>query len=228
MDIAALARPEILAMQPYESARSSMSADGILLNANEAPCTLVDDPGFAGLELNRYPPPQPAALVDRLARLYGVGTDQLLVTRGSDEGIDRWDNVLGLRRLASEYEERTLTEFLEALALVSDQDTLDETANAPTLLTLHAAKGLEFDCVHIVNMHAGSIPMQFPDSDVIEEFCLAYTACSRARKKLRMYMAGDEKVSPYIEYMFDKFKETFDIRQSLGYNTDEDEEEEWD
>ena len=88
MDIAALARPEILAMQPYESARSSMSADGILLNANEAPCTLVDDPGFAGLELNRYPPPQPAALVDRLARLYGVGTDQLLVTRGSDEGID--------------------------------------------------------------------------------------------------------------------------------------------
>ncbi len=41
-------------------------------------------------------------------------------------------------------EERGLTEFLENLALVSDQDTLPEQPDAPTLLTLHAAKGLEF------------------------------------------------------------------------------------
>jgi histidinol-phosphate aminotransferase len=88
MDISALARPEILAMKPYESARSSMSADGILLNANEAPCALLDEPGLADLDLNRYPAPQPAALVDRLAALYGVGAHQLLATRGSDEGID--------------------------------------------------------------------------------------------------------------------------------------------
>jgi histidinol-phosphate aminotransferase len=88
MDIAALARPEILAMKPYDSARSSMSAEGILLNANEAPCALVDDGELAGLALNRYPAPQPPALVERLAALYGVEPDRLLVTRGSDEGID--------------------------------------------------------------------------------------------------------------------------------------------
>jgi histidinol-phosphate aminotransferase len=88
MDIAALARPEILAMKPYDSARSSMSAEGILLNANEAPCALVDDGGDAALALNRYPAPQPPALVERLAGLYGVDPDRLLVTRGSDEGID--------------------------------------------------------------------------------------------------------------------------------------------
>jgi histidinol-phosphate aminotransferase len=88
MDISALARPEILAMKPYESARSSMSAEGILLNANEAPRTLIDEPEFTGLELNRYPAPQPAPLVERLAGLYGVDRRQVLVTRGSDEGID--------------------------------------------------------------------------------------------------------------------------------------------
>ncbi len=88
MDISALARPEIVAMKPYASARSSMSAEGILLNANEAPRALVDEDALEGLALNRYPPPQPGVLVTRLASIYGVEEQQLLVTRGSDEGID--------------------------------------------------------------------------------------------------------------------------------------------
>ncbi len=88
MDIASLARPEILAMQPYASARSSMPDGGVLLNANEAPWSLVDEPGLAALELNRYPSPQPAALKERFADLYGVDAKGLLITRGSDEGID--------------------------------------------------------------------------------------------------------------------------------------------
>ncbi|NIM69386.1 MAG: histidinol-phosphate transaminase [Xanthomonadales bacterium] len=88
MGITDLARPEILALQPYASARSSMSAEGILLNANEAPTMLVDDPALQSLALNRYPAPQPAALRERLAELYGVAEDRLLLTRGSDEGID--------------------------------------------------------------------------------------------------------------------------------------------
>ena len=83
-----LARPEILALKPYVSARSGAAADGVLLNANEAPASLLDDPAFAALDLNRYPSPQPHELRDRLASLYGVAADQLLITRGSDEGID--------------------------------------------------------------------------------------------------------------------------------------------
>jgi len=79
-----LARPEIRALQPYSSARMEARGGTILLNANESPW-----PPFAGGEdWNRYPDPQPAALVARLARLYGVEDDQLLVGRGSDEGID--------------------------------------------------------------------------------------------------------------------------------------------
>ena len=86
--IGSLARPEILAMEPYQSARGTASADGILLNANEAPESLVAGTGRWSLELNRYPPSQPQSLVERMSALYGVGNDQLLVTRGSDEGID--------------------------------------------------------------------------------------------------------------------------------------------
>lgn len=79
-----LARPDIRALQPYSSARMEARGGTILLNANESPW-----PPFAGDEdWSRYPDPQPAALVARLASLYGVGEGQLLVGRGSDEGID--------------------------------------------------------------------------------------------------------------------------------------------
>ncbi len=88
MDINKLARPEIVAMKPYVSARSSAASDGILLNANESPCTHVDDPEWQRLSLNRYPAPQPGELRKRLAGLYGVDQSRLLITRGSDEGID--------------------------------------------------------------------------------------------------------------------------------------------
>jgi histidinol-phosphate aminotransferase len=84
MGIESLARPEILAMKPYSSARKEAPGEGILLNANESPWTLIDEPGA----LNRYPDPQPAMLLSRLAGLYSVPEDNLLVTRGSDEGID--------------------------------------------------------------------------------------------------------------------------------------------
>jgi histidinol-phosphate aminotransferase len=88
MDINRIARPEIVAMKPYESARNSASADGILLNANEAPFTHVQDAEWQRLSLNRYPPPQPALLRSRLAGMYEVAESNVLITRGSDEGID--------------------------------------------------------------------------------------------------------------------------------------------
>jgi histidinol-phosphate aminotransferase len=88
MDINSIARPEIVAMKPYESARKSAAADGILLNANEAPATLTDDPDWRRLSLNRYPSPQPSELKSHLATLYGVDESNVLLTRGSDEGID--------------------------------------------------------------------------------------------------------------------------------------------
>ena len=87
MNVRTLARPEILAMKPYSSARKEAPARGVLLNANEAPWPLLE-PLPDTRALNRYPDPQPMDLVENLAALYGLPEDHVLVTRGSDEGID--------------------------------------------------------------------------------------------------------------------------------------------
>lgn len=79
-ELLALARPEIVAMSAFSSARSEAVKGDIWLDANEIPCN-------DGL-YNRYPEPQPYSLVSYLATLYGLKSDQVIVTRGSDEGID--------------------------------------------------------------------------------------------------------------------------------------------
>jgi len=80
-----LARPEIRALQPYSSARMEAGGGQIFLNANESAWAPAGDDE---LGCNRYPEPQPAALVSTLAALYGLRHEQLLVGRGSDEAID--------------------------------------------------------------------------------------------------------------------------------------------
>lgn len=84
MSVLDLARPDIRAMQPYSSARMEASGGEVFLNANESAWS--SDGAAAGC--NRYPDPQPAALVQALATLYGVPVERLLVGRGSDEMID--------------------------------------------------------------------------------------------------------------------------------------------
>lgn len=79
-----LARPEIRALQPYSSARMEAPSGDVWLNANESPWP----PLGGGDGWNRYPDPRPAALIERLAKLYCVEPDQMLIGRGSDEGID--------------------------------------------------------------------------------------------------------------------------------------------
>jgi histidinol-phosphate aminotransferase len=80
----ALARPEIVALQPYEHAAWEPQLER--LHANELPWRPAGDHSMAGL--NRYPEPQPRALVEALARLYAVAPASVLVGRGSDEAID--------------------------------------------------------------------------------------------------------------------------------------------
>jgi DNA helicase II / ATP-dependent DNA helicase PcrA len=111
---------------------------------------------------------------------------------GTEEGTERWENVLELRRLAQEYESRTLSEFLENVALISDQDTLSENQNAPTLLTLHAAKGLEFGAVFIVGLDDGTLPhsRSFDEPEQMEEERrLFYVGMTRAKEALYLVRA---------------------------------------
>jgi histidinol-phosphate aminotransferase len=80
-----LIRPEMRDFAGYASARREKASGNVWLNANESPWpSSADSVG----SLNRYPEPQPLLLRERMAELYGVRADQLLITRGSDEGID--------------------------------------------------------------------------------------------------------------------------------------------
>src|SRR5687768_7944915 len=109
----------------------------------------------------------------------------------SEEGVERWENVQELKRLALEYSSRPLDEFLENVALVSDQDTIAE-GNVPTLLTLHAAKGLEFGAVFIVGLDDGILPhsRSFDEPEGMEEERrLFYVGITRAKDKLYLIRA---------------------------------------
>lgn len=85
MSVIDLVRPDLRGFAGYSSARRAGVGGTVWLNANENPWP---GPGDAGQGLNRYPQPQPAALRDALAALYGAAPDQVLVGRGSDEAID--------------------------------------------------------------------------------------------------------------------------------------------
>ena len=79
-----LARPDIVALEPYAHAAWEPHLER--LHANELPWRPAADCSRAGL--NRYPEPQPSVLIARLADLYSVAPACLLVGRGSDEAID--------------------------------------------------------------------------------------------------------------------------------------------
>jgi DNA helicase-2/ATP-dependent DNA helicase PcrA len=121
---------------------------------------------------------------------------------GTDEGRDRWENVTELRRLAAEYKDEGLEAFLENVALVSDQDTLDESSNVPTLLTLHAAKGLEFPVVFIVGLNDGTLPhiRSFDDPEAMqEERRLFYVGVTRAENHLYLLHSLNRYTYGYAE-----------------------------
>jgi histidinol-phosphate aminotransferase len=80
----ALARPDILTLKPYEHAVWNRAYER--MHANENPWRAEGDTSQVGLNL--YPECPPVALIERLAHLYGVKSEQLTVGRGSDEGID--------------------------------------------------------------------------------------------------------------------------------------------
>lgn len=121
---------------------------------------------------------------------------------GTDDGNDRWDNIMELRRLAGDFKELGIDAFLERVALVSDQDTLDSTLEVPTLLTLHAAKGLEFPIVFIVGLSDGTLPhirsIEEPEGRQ-EERRLFYVGITRAMDQLFLIVPLNRSSFGYSE-----------------------------
>jgi DNA helicase-2/ATP-dependent DNA helicase PcrA len=138
------------------------------------------------------------------------------VNDGTEEGRERWENVQELRGVAADYThalgEHPLTAFLEDVSLVSDTDTRDDSADAPTLMTLHSAKGLEFPIVLIVGMEDGVLPhsRSFDDPESMEEERrLCYVGMTRAKKRLFLSYAfrrtvwGDSDVREPSRFLSD-------------------------
>lgn len=124
------------------------------------------------------------------------------INDGTEEGTDRWENVMELRRLAAEFQDKGLEAFLEQVSLVSDQDTLDNQQNVPTLLTLHAAKGLEFPSVMIIGLNEGTLPhsrsFEEPEA-MMEERRLLYVGITRAKDNLVLVHAQNRSMYGYTE-----------------------------
>ena len=110
---------------------------------------------------------------------------------GTEDGEERWANLVELRNHAAEFDEvaapEGLARFLEEVALVSDQDTLEERPDRVTLITLHAAKGLEFPIMFMVGLEEGLLPYARAlddERELEEERRLAYVGMTRAKDRL--------------------------------------------
>ena len=113
---------------------------------------------------------------------------------GTEEALARIENIEEFKNKAREYESTELEAFLEDIALIADIDRYDEDSKRVTLMTLHAAKGLEFPYVYMSGMEEGLFPSSMSlftgdESDVEEERRLCYVGITRAKKELCMTFA---------------------------------------
>ncbi len=120
-----------------------------------------------------------------------TGYEEQFKQNDNEENRSRLENIAELETAVREYIAREpeggLEGFLENVALVTDLDSMDEAAQVLTLMTLHSAKGLEFDTVFLVGMEDGIFPTSrslFDDEKMEEERRLCYVGITRAKKTL--------------------------------------------
>ena len=156
-----------------------------------------------------------AELIDRI--ITETHYKDYLDKNDPDHAEVRWENVQELRSVAAEWQsldgDTTLAEFLEEVALVSDID--DPSSDAPdavTLITLHAAKGLEYPVVFLAGMEEGLLP-HFRAIDeppqMEEERRVCYVGMTRARERLyltrarRRFQYGSVRANPASRFLAD-------------------------
>ncbi len=121
------------------------------------------------------------------------------------EAESRVENVGELISVAKEFEQQqsgedgnpSLSAFLENVSLVSDIDSLEDTANSVTMMTLHAAKGLEFPVVFLTGLEEGIFPhfrAMSSQTELEEERRLCYVGITRAKEELFMSYAGSRMI----------------------------------
>lgn len=159
----------------------------------------------------------PIVLVDKVLE----ATDYLkLIDDGTEQGLMRVENVKELKSVAADFE--NLATFLESVTLMEgkvapEKSYEKEPPNSVTLMTLHSAKGLEFDNVFIVGMEEGLFPhsrSMLDAQQIEEERRLAYVGMTRAKKKLFLtYATGRLYFGTHSANLVSRF--VVDIPQEL-------------
>ena len=166
--------------------------------------------------------------LDDLIELVAIksGYKNFLLADKTPEGEGRWENILELAGVAGELQNQkskiknqnygedsvlgltedgtsVLEEFLEQIALVQDTDSIDKNADAVTLMTLHSAKGLEFENVFIIGVEEGLFPHSralVDESEMEEERRLCYVGITRAKKRLYLIYAGERNLYGRLQW----------------------------
>jgi len=159
-------------------------------------------------------------------------------SKGSADEKDRLENIKELVTFATKYDElepeQALEKFIEETSLLSDQDMLGqkrEREDAVKLMTIHAAKGLEFDYVFIAGLEQGLFPSERDDGknkyEKEEERRLCYVAITRAQKKVFLSYAqtrtiyGSSQVNVPSEFIDDIPEEIIEYEDSVWNNDDD-------
>jgi len=142
-----------------------------------------------------------------LRLLEDAGYIHALQEDGSEEAFARMENIFEFTSAIKDFEEAvegaTLSDFLDHVALISDIDSYNEEAGRVTLMTLHAAKGLEFPVVFMAGMEEGLFPhsrsMDDPEA-LEEERRLCYVGMTRAQLHLYLSSAGTRSIFGETRY----------------------------
>jgi len=139
----------------------------------------------------------------------------------------RLDNLMEFKSITASFEERTgnvnLGDFLEEISLISDISSHKEDNNEVTLMTIHSAKGLEFDIVFLIGMEEGIFPhnMSLMEDNLEEERRLCYVGITRARDRLyitnakRRMLYGKDQMNLPSRFISEIDKELLDCEESI-------------
>lgn len=165
---------------------------------------------------SELPKRNPQELLEFVMSASGYKDWVLKESKSPEEGESRWENIQELKTAMRHYEhlqgEEGVHAFLEHITLVSDQDHLKEKDNVVKLMTIHAAKGLEFPEVFVVGMEEGLFPHSrslIQPEEMEEERRLCYVALTRAGKRIHLLFAsqrmryGNVQVNPPSRFIED-------------------------
>jgi DNA helicase-2/ATP-dependent DNA helicase PcrA len=159
------------------------------------------------------------------------GLEEQFIEEGTEEAMERIENLRELVTLASRFDtvdpNEAIEQLLETAALQSDQDEIKdkEELNAVRLMTIHAAKGLEFAYVFVTGLEEGLFPHERIDdgkTDNEEERRLFYVALTRAEKKIYLTYAhmrtifGQQKVNLPSSFINDISKDHVEAADPFG------------